>query len=125
MKTLALKHYHFLDDLEKVPAIKRIILFGSRARGDHTARSDIDIAIDGPDITDDGWHRILDIIEQADTLLAIDCVRLDTFSVTNPLRKSIERDGIVMYRRDTHVTRSDKRGMYQSRKGSCGTSANA
>ena len=41
-----------LRDISKLAAknhIQRIILFGSRARGTHTERSDIDIAVSGGD----------------------------------------------------------------------------
>ena len=34
--------------------VEKIILFGSRARGDHTERSDIDLAVSGGDF--DGFY---------------------------------------------------------------------
>jgi predicted nucleotidyltransferase len=102
MKNVALPAYQFIEKLKKVPAIKRVILYGSRARQDNIERSDIDLAIDCPGISSDGWNAIVDIIEQADTLLTIDYVRFDTLSDTNPLRNSIERDGVTLYQKDSH-----------------------
>jgi len=69
--------YTFFQELEKLPFIEKIWLYGSRARGDAWDRSDIDIAIECPKASDADWHKVLDIIENADTLLKIDCVRLD------------------------------------------------
>lgn len=99
MKQIELNNYQFLEKLKNVPSIKRIILYGSRARGDNTSRSDIDLAIDCPGITEHDWHCVLNIIDQADTLLGIDCVRFDTLSEANPLRNSIEHDGVILYKR--------------------------
>lgn len=91
--------YKFLQDLKKLDFVQEIILFGSRARQDHKERSDIDIAILSPGITDKQWHVILDIIDNADTLLSIDCIRLDTLADENPLKKAIKEEGIVVYRK--------------------------
>ena len=102
MKEIDLNKYQFLEKLKRIQIIKRIILFGSRARGDSRLRSDIDLAIDCPGANDNDWHHILDIVEQADTLLNIDCVRFDTLLETDPLKRSIERDGINLYKKDAH-----------------------
>lgn len=101
MRNIALPPYEFIEKLKKVPGIKRIILYGSRARKDNTERSDIDLAIDCPEISPTEWNVVVDIIEQADTLLTIDYVRFDTLSMTNPLRASIERDGAILYQKDS------------------------
>lgn len=102
MKITKLQSYAFFQKLSSLPVIEKIILYGSRARGDNQERSDIDLAIDCPQATSKEWHHIMDIVEEADTLLGIDCVRLDTLSEKNPLRRSILKDGILLYQRDSH-----------------------
>lgn len=102
MKNAALPSYRFIEKLKKVPGIKRIILYGSRARKDNTERSDIDLAIDCPDVSAAEWNIVVDIIEHADTLLTIDYIRFDTLSASNPLRTSIERDGVIIFQKDSH-----------------------
>ena len=72
--------------------IQRVILFGSRARGTHTERSDIDIAVSGGNVDAFYW----DIKENVFSLLMFDMVELDA-GVSEELKKEIERDGIMIY----------------------------
>lgn len=76
---------------------RRVILYGSRARGDHAPRSDIDLAIDAPGLSEGTWRRMEDLAEEADTLHRIDCVHLQ--AVCGALRSDILRDGRVLYER--------------------------
>jgi len=103
MKELNLLHYAFFEKLQSMPSIEKILLYGSRARGNNRARSDIDLAIVCPKATDQEWLMIIDITEDADTLLKIDCVRFDTLSDTNPLKQAIVHDGIVIYEKGSHA----------------------
>lgn len=93
-----IEEYRFFKDMTALPFVEGIRLFGSRARGDGTERSDIDLAILCPAATAGDWQKILDIAENADTLLNIDCVRLDTEADAR-LRAAIDRDGIVIYKK--------------------------
>lgn len=67
----------FLKKLKAFDFIDAIYLYGSRARGDAAERSDIDLAIEAPKATQEDWNRINQVLENADTLLKIDCVDLD------------------------------------------------
>ena len=107
MEECDISSYEFFKVLTHIPQIRRIFLYGSRARKDHTARSDIDIAIDCPGATVQDWNMIETIIEQADTLLTIDFIRYDELKQDNPLKKSIDRDGIILYKRDFYEQNSD------------------
>lgn len=73
-------------------SITKIILFGSRARGTNTERSDIDIAVYGGDF--DGFYW--DIKEKIHSLLMFDIVQADV-SISNELKEEIEKDGVVIY----------------------------
>ena len=92
-----LANYDFLKQLTDCSFIEKIILFGSRARGDNQERSDIDLAIVCPKATDQDWRQVLDITENADTLLKIDCVRFNTLSDISELKKNIIKEGKVIY----------------------------
>ena len=72
--------------------IRKILLFGSRARGTHTERSDIDLAVMGGDI--DAF--CLDLREKVHSLLMFDVVNLDE-KISEELSREIERDGMIIY----------------------------
>ena len=72
--------------------IQRIILFGSRARGTNSERSDIDIAVSGGDFDSFYW----DTKEKTHSLLMFDIVELDK-GISAELQKEIERDGVIIY----------------------------
>ncbi len=72
--------------------ICRLILFGSRARGDYYKTSDIDLAVSGGDIS----RFSLSVDEETSTLLKFDFVNLDR-AVQPELRASIEREGVILY----------------------------
>lgn len=79
-------------NLAKIYGIEKVILFGSRARGDYREKSDIDLACMGGD----GINFTLSTEEEISTLLQFDIVNLD-FSVQSELKESIQREGIVLY----------------------------
>ncbi len=94
--------YCFLEKLKNLTFVDEIWLFGSRARGDHSARADIDLAIVCAKISRDEWLQVLEIIENADTLLKIDCVQFDAEKVNLPLYQNILKDKKVLYEKKRH-----------------------
>ena len=76
---------------EKYGMIK-VILFGSRARGDFRRTSDIDLAVTGGDFD----RFALDVEEESTTLLEYDIVNLDA-DMQDELRAAIQREGQVLY----------------------------
>ena len=81
-----------IRDLAEKYGLERVVLFGSRARGDYKKTSDIDLAVTGGNIT----LFSLDVEEETSTLLSFDVVNLDG-SVQEELRKSIEQEGRLLY----------------------------
>ena len=81
-----------IRDLAEKYGLERVVLFGSRARGDYKKTSDIDLAVTGGNIT----LFTLDVEEETSTLLSFDVVNLDG-SVQEELRKSIEQEGRLLY----------------------------
>lgn len=72
---------------------RRVILFGSRARGDALQSSDVDLAVEG---CEDFCALEEDLQERLWSLLEIDVVNLDGH-VPQALRDDIRRDGRVLY----------------------------
>ena len=71
--------------------ISKIILFGSRARGDYKKTSDIDLAVTGGNTS-----LFAADMEETSTLLTFDIVDMDK-PVQPELLQSIEREGITLY----------------------------
>ncbi len=76
----------------KKHSIQKVILFGSRARGTHRERSDIDIAVYGGNFDSFYW----DIKENVHSLLIFDIVEADG-DISEELREEIVKDGVVIY----------------------------
>ncbi|WP_280961396.1 nucleotidyltransferase family protein [Butyricicoccus faecihominis] len=73
---------------------ERIVLFGSRARGDNHERSDIDLAVYG--LPESKEAAFLDGIDELPTLLKFDVVFISPH--TSPaLLDEIKRDGVTLY----------------------------
>ena len=72
--------------------IKKLILFGSRARGDFKRTSDIDLAVEGGNIS----AFAVQVDEEVSTLLEFDIINLDG-RVQKELLESIRREGVLLY----------------------------
>lgn len=72
--------------------VKKVTLFGSRARGANSERSDVDIAVYGGDFN--GFY--FDVKEKINSLLTFDVVEADG-GISEELKQEIERDGVVVY----------------------------
>ena len=81
-----------IRDLAEKYEVKKVILFGSRARGAYKRVSDIDLAVTGGNIA----AFSLDVDEETSTLLKYDIVNLDA-SVQQELLDSIQKEGIILY----------------------------
>lgn len=73
----------------------KVILFGSRARGDNGEYSDIDLAVAGA--TD--FDRLFAELKYNEfTLLEMDIINLDE-KISEELRKDILKDGCILYQK--------------------------
>lgn len=78
----------------------RVVLFGSRARGDHRPLSDMDIAFYG---TDTGYLAFAEALEHLPTLLEFDCVHI-TDHTSPELIHNIQKEGIPLMSRAAEKT---------------------
>ena len=84
--------YKQLAALARQHGARRLVLFGSRARGDNRYNSDIDLAVKDGNIT--GFT--LDVKDTTSTLLDFDIVDLGK-QIDEKLLLSIKKEGIVLY----------------------------
>jgi len=83
----------------RYPAIERVLVFGSRARGDARERSDFDLAVVAPGMDPSDWSRFaVEFDEDVPTLCGIDLLLLND-SIGEQLRTKIAREGVVIYDR--------------------------
>lgn len=74
--------------------IKKVVLFGSRARGDNTSKSDYDIAVFHNHMDNSEKMRFLNEIEDIETLNKIDVVFIDEKHISSELYANIKNDGV-------------------------------
>ena len=79
-------------DIARKYNVQKVILFGSRARGDFKTKSDIDLAVQGGDFI----RFMLNVNEETSTLLKFDIINLDE-EIQGELRKAIKKEGIIVY----------------------------
>ena len=72
--------------------VEKVILFGSRARGNYKRASDIDLAVSGGDIL----RFALAVDEETSTPLRFDIINLDGM-VCEELQKAIWTEGKILY----------------------------
>ena len=92
METTGIEVIKEICDLAHQYNIDKVILFGSRARGDFKRTSDIDLVVTGGDFE----RFALDVDEETQTLLEFDIVNLDS-EMQDELRESIFREGKILY----------------------------
>ena len=78
--------------LAAAEGVRRVVLYGSRARGDHRERSDVDLALDAPGLSRLDWLRLRLDADEARTLYHVDLLRLD--EAPDRLRQRIEAEGV-------------------------------
>ncbi|WP_455138983.1 nucleotidyltransferase family protein [Thermophilibacter sp.] len=85
--------YEQIAEFAREAGARRVMLFGSRARGTNQPKSDIDLAVEGcPD-----FDALEDRLQnELWSLLELDVVNLDA-PLSDALRADIARDGRVLY----------------------------
>lgn len=80
-----------IKQIAKECQIEKVLIFGSRARGDYKVTSDIDLAVKGGDVV-----RFTLRMEDTSTLLEFDVIDLNS-RITPELYQSIIEEGKVIY----------------------------
>jgi uncharacterized protein len=85
------------------PAVERVVLYGSRAKGNYKPGSDIDLTMYGAALN---TALCGDIADKLDELLLPYMIDLSVFAeLKHPeLEAHIERVGVVFYARDNEIT---------------------
>lgn len=86
--------------LRLFPAVEKVIVYGSRAKGNYKKGSDIDLTLFGENVDQ---HLCDDIAEALDNLLLPYMIDLSVYDFLNhpELEEHIRRVGKVFYRKDS------------------------
>lgn len=95
----AAAHEHLLGVFSAFPEIEAVYLYGSRARGDFKPHSDIDLAVQAPDITPVRRANCIQAVEALPLLFPIDIVWLGNIDPAGALYANIKRDSKIFYKR--------------------------
>jgi uncharacterized protein len=77
--------------VKRFPDVRAAYLFGSRSRGDFSPQSDIDIAIDAPDMSQECFAQLWSAIDELPIAFPLDCVWLQSLP-DSALKAQIARD---------------------------------
>ncbi|MFA7573121.1 MAG: nucleotidyltransferase domain-containing protein [Lutispora sp.] len=88
---------YIINAISKFHEIKKAVIFGSRAKGNHKAGSDVDIAIYGNDITFDTISSLHSTLEEQGPLPYFFDIVDYTHLKHKELREHIDRVGVVIY----------------------------
>lgn len=78
------------------PAIERVVLFGSRAKGTHKPGSDVDLAIEGTEVEISTLLRLQNALESSDLPYFFDVLNLK--NIDSPeLLEHIREFGVIIY----------------------------
>ena len=89
---------HLFNAFERFPEIELVLVFGSRAKGNSTAGSDIDLALKGQDLTDETISQLRAMLDELPLPYFFDIVDYAAVQ-NNDLREHIDRIGEVLYQR--------------------------
>ncbi|MEK6705524.1 MAG: nucleotidyltransferase domain-containing protein [Bdellovibrionota bacterium] len=77
----------------------KLILFGSRARESNTPKSDYDVAVEAPGMSDIEWNEwALNVRENVPTLCGLDLVKVHP-DLFHSIFQAIQSQGKVIYER--------------------------
>jgi predicted nucleotidyltransferase len=89
------------DDLKaffgRFELVEKVVVFGSRARGDNSLKSDIDLCVYAPEMTDEAFSRLKWELDELPIFHHMDIVRFE--KINDALKAHVERDGKVLFRK--------------------------
>lgn len=94
---------------EATPALERVWIYGSRARGDHREASDIDLAADAPAMSPEDFLALSGRVEDLGLIYRIDMLRLQAVA-EGDLRTRVERDRRVFWEPRRRKARAEEPG---------------
>lgn len=89
-----------LEIFEQIPQIEKVVLFGSRARGDYKNTSDIDLAVKFKE--EDKKLFLINKLEELNCILKFDVLNIDKIE-NDKLLANIKKEGIILYNNSNKI----------------------
>lgn len=83
------------------PEVEKVIIYGSRARGDYRLGSDIDLTLAGKDLTPLILAKIAQALDDSDSPYLVDLSIYPNLTYL-PLVENIRREGQLFYQRENN-----------------------
>lgn len=99
MKTIALREQELATlrrTFLRLPFIREVRPYGSRATNTARRVSDIDLAISAPEATAGQWSELVEALEEAPIIYEMDVVRIERLQ-NSKLVERIAREGVTIY----------------------------
>ena len=94
---------------ERWPGIDRVWIYGSRARGDHRTESDIDLAVDAADMSQDDFSSLRVALDELPIIYRVDVLLLQKV-VDKGFQARIQRDRKVFWEPRRHAAEPGEMG---------------
>ncbi len=94
---------------DTTPNVERVWIYGSRARGDHREESDIDLAVDAPEMSSTDFSRLSGRLEELGLIYRVDLLRLQDV-LDEGFRSRIERDRKIFWEPRRHAAQPGEMG---------------
>ena len=101
---------------ERTPGLEQVLVFGSRARGDHRDRSDIDLVADAPGWTLRDSLAFNEAIKRLPMVYPVDCSWWQDTGLQPEFRRQIERDRRVLWAPRRHAAHAEALGSVSLKK---------
>lgn len=103
---MADRHWEMLRrTIARYPGVRRLILYGSRARGTQHSGSDFDLAIEAPGLEPSQWSQLSLEIDDLPLVYPIDLVWLERTASERLRRRILEEGKTVLSAEDIYKTR--------------------
>jgi uncharacterized protein len=119
------------DDFDRVfaqyPEIRRVLIFGSRAKGTFRDGSDIDLAVFAPEMNGSRFARLWSDIDDLPIVFKVDLLHWDRLA-NDRLKQKIPAEGQIFYPKDPappHEVRQHRRRQPQGVQGAAAGNAAA